>query len=416
MDDSYAELGGTPIVWDTSTAILEPGKESEIWGYALNYKVQKVKVKVSNSTGFLRLFGYFKADGTTFVETNKITVDPTKDPTGTDNISAGLPRIIVIMRRDGELQVLSRDYDKDKPGTVNINGTDYTVDGKFNWIDEDTVEEGATVEKLFWYQVGYSSRIQKSIKVKYNNVDIVSGSLPNDDKFGILNGGTAFDFTPENFDIVGNLGLPSIKASETFTKNGDKFSYVGFDGSTYEFTPGTAPTNETELAEWNKHTLGGNGTFTRSFNGKVLQSGTYTYVAAESAAAGLLDSLGGLFGGSGANTDNGKYDLTVTDTGYTGLKEITVKLGTGKTTTVDVIEWNYDDFKYDMRKPQNGASGRIVAVINKYEIKRTTGLVEKTEVVNSKQKSGSTSVSRKNRSVRLRTATLNSTSTKTRSY
>lgn len=385
VTDSYAELGGTPIVWDTSTAILEPGKESEIWGYALNYKVQKVKVKVSNSTGFLRLFGYFKADGTTFVETNKITVDPTKDPTGTDNISAGLPRIIVIMRRDGELQVLSRDYDKDKPGTVNINGTDYTVDGKFNWIDEDTVEEGATVEKLFWYQVGYSSRIQKSIKVKYNNVDIVSGSLPNDDKFGILNGGTAFDFTPENFDIVGNLGLPSIKASETFTKNGDKFSYVGFDGSTYEFTLGTAPTNETELAEWNKHTLGGNGTFTRSFNGKVLQSGTYTYVAAESAAAGLLDSLGGLFGGSGANTDNGKYDLTVTDTGYTGLKEITVKLGTGKTTTVDVIEWNYDDFKYDMRKPQNGASGRIVAVINKYEIKRTTGLVEKTEVVNSKQ-------------------------------
>ena len=385
VTDSYAELGGTPIVWDTSTAILEPGKESEIWGYALNYKVQKVKVKVSNSTGFLRLFGYFKADGTTFVETNKITVDPTKDPTGTDNISAGLPRIIVIMRRDGELQVLSRDYDKDKPGTVNINGTDYTVDGKFNWIDEDTVEEGATVEKLFWYQVGYSSRIQKSIKVKYNNVDIVSGSLPNDDKFGILNGGTAFDFTPENFDIVGNLGLPSIKASETFTKNGDKFSYVGFDGSTYEFTPGTAPTNETELAEWNKHTLGGNGTFTRSFNGKVLQSGTYTYVAAESTAAGILDSLGGLFGGSGANTDNGKYDLTVTDTGYTGLKEITVKLGTGKTTTVDVIEWNYDDFKYDMRKPQNGASGRIVAVINKYEIKRTTGLVEKTEVVNSKQ-------------------------------
>lgn len=386
VDDSYAELGGTPIVWDTSTAILEPGKESEIWGYALNYKVQKVKVKVSNSTGFLRLFGYFKADGTTFVETNKITVDPTKDPTGTDNISAGLPRIIVIMRRDGELQVLSRDYDKDKPDTVNINGTDYTVDGKFNWIDEDTVEEGATVEKLFWYQVGYSSRIQKSIKVKYNNVDIVSGSLPNDDKFGILNGGTAFDFTPANFDIVGNLGLPSIKASETFTKNGDKFSYVGFDGSTYEFTPGTAPTNETELAEWNKHTLGGNGTFTRSFNGKVLQSGTYTYVAAESAAAGLLDSLGGLFGGSGANTDSGKYVLTVTDTGYTGLKEITVKLGTGKTTTVDVIEWNYDDFKYDMRKPQNGASGRIVAVINKYEIKRTTGLVEKTEVVNSKQK------------------------------
>lgn len=386
VTDSYAELGGTPIVWDTSTAILEPGKESEIWGYALNYKVQKVKVKVSNSTGFLRLFGYFKADGTTFVETNKITVDPTKDPTGTDNISAGLPRIIVIMRRDGELQVLSRDYDKDKPGTVNINGTDYTVDGKFNWIDEDTVEEGATVEKLFWYQVGYSSRIQKSIKVKYNNVDIVSGSLPNDDKFGILNGGTAFDFTPANFDIVGNLGLPSIKASETFAKVGDKFSYVGFDGSTYEFTPGTAPTNETELAEWNKHTLGGNGTFTRSFNGKVLQSGTYTYVAAESAAAGLLDSLGGLFGGSGANTDNGKYDLTVTDTGYTGLKEITVKLGTGKTTTVDVIEWNYDDFKYDMRKPQNGASGRIVAVINKYEIKRTTGLVEKTEVVNSKQK------------------------------
>lgn len=386
VNDSYAELGGTPIVWDTSTAILEPGKESEIWGYALNYKVQKVKVKVSNSTGFLRLFGYFKADGTTFVETNKITVDPTKDPTGTDNISAGLPRIIVIMRRDGELQVLSRDYDKDKPGTVNINGTDYTVDGKFNWIDEDTVEEGATVEKLFWYQVGYSSRIQKSIKVKYNNVDIVSGSLPNDDKFGILNGGTAFDFTPANFDIVGNLGLPSIKASETFTKNGDKFSYVGFDGSTYEFTPGTAPTNETELAEWNKHTLGGNGTFTRSFNGKVLQSGTYTYVAAESAAAGLLDSLGGLFGGSGANTDSGKYALTVTDTGYTGLKEITVKLGTGKTTTVDVIEWNYDDFKYDMRKPQNGASGRIVAVINKYEIKRTTGLVEKTEVVNSKQK------------------------------
>lgn len=386
QNDSYAELGGTPIVWDTSTAILEPGKESEIWGYALNYKVQKVKVKVSNSTGFLRLFGYFKADGTTFVETNKITVDPTKDPTGTDNISAGLPRIIVIMRRDGELQVLSRDYDKDNPGTVNINGTDYTVDGKFNWIDEDTVEEGATVEKLFWYQVGYSSRIQKSIKVKYNNVDIVSGSLPNDDKFGILNGGTAFDFTPENFDIVGNLGLPSIKASETFTKNGDKFSYVGFDGSTYEFIPGTAPTDETELAEWNKHTLGGNGTFTRSFNGKVLQSGTYTYVAAESTAAGILDSLGGLFGGSGANTDNGKYDLTVTDTGYTGLKEITVKLGTGKTTTVDVIEWNYDDFKYDMRKPQNGASGRIVAVINKYEIKRTTGLVEKTEVVNSKQK------------------------------
>lgn len=385
VDDAYAELGGTPIVWDTSTAILEPGKESEIWGYALNYKVQKVKVKVSNSTGFLRLFGYFKADGTTFVETNKITVDPTKDPTGTDNISAGLPRIIVIMRRDGELQVLSRDYDKDKPGTVNINGTDYTVDGKFNWIDEDAVEEGATVEKLFWYQVGYSSRIQKSIKVKYNNVDIVSGSLPNDDKFGILNGGTAFDFTPENFDIVGNLGLPSIKASETFTKVGDKFSYVGFDGSTYEFTPGTAPTNETELAEWNKHTLGGNGTFTRSFNGKVLQSGTYTYVAAESTAAGILDSLGGLFGGSGANTDSGKYVLTVTDTGYTGLKEITVKLGTGKTTTVDVIEWNYDDFQYDMRKPQNGASGRIVAVINKYEIKRTTGLVEKTEVVNSKQ-------------------------------
>lgn len=385
VNDSYAELGGTPIVWDTSTAKLIPGEESEIWGYALNYKVQKVKVKVSNSTGFLRLFGYFKADGTTFVETNKITVDPTKDPTGTDNISAGLPRIIVIMRRDGELQVLSRDYDKDKPGTVNINGTDYTVNGKFNWIDEDTVEEGATVEKLFWYQVGYSSRIQKSIKVKYNNVDIVSGSLPNDDKFGILNGGTAFDFTPANFDIVGNLGLPSIKASETFTKNGDKFSYVGFDGSTYEFTPGTAPTDETALAEWNKHTLGGNGTFTRSFNGNVLQSGTYTYVAAESTAAGLLDSLGGLFGGSGANTDNGKYALTVTDTGYTGLKEITVKLGTGKTTTVDVIEWNYDDFKYDMRKPQNGASGRIVAVINKYEIKRTTGLVEKTEVVNSKQ-------------------------------
>lgn len=386
QNDSYAELGGTPIVWDTSTAKLIPGEESEIWGYALNYKVQKVKVKVSNSTGFLRLFGYFKADGTTFVETNKITVDPTKDPTGTDNISAGLPRIIVIMRRDGELQVLSRDYDKDKPGTVNINGTDYTVDGKFNWIDEDTVEEGATVEKLFWYQVGYSSRIQKSIKVKYNNVDIVSGSLPNNDKFGILNGGTAFDFTPENFDIVGNLGLPSIKASETFTKNGDKFSYVGFDGSAYEFTPGTAPTDETALAEWNKHTLGGNGTFTRSFNGKVLQNGTYVYVAAESTAAGLLDSLGGLFGGSGANTDNGKYALTVTDTSYTGLKEITVKLGTGKTTTVDVIEWNYDDFKYDMRKPQNGASGRIVAVINKYEIKRTTGLVEKTEVVNSKQK------------------------------
>lgn len=386
VNDSYAELGGTPIVWDTSTAKLIPGEESEIWGYALNYKVQKVKVKVSNSTGFLRLFGYFKADGTTFVETNKITVDPTKDPTGTDNISAGLPRIIVIMRRDGELQVLSRDYDKDKPGTVNINGTDYTVDGKLNWIDEDTVEEGATVEKLFWYQVGYSSRIQKSIKVKYNNVDIVSGSLPNDDKFGILNGGTAFDFTPANFDIVGNLGLPSIKASETFTKNGNKFSYVGFDGSTYEFTPGTAPTDETALAEWNKHTLGGNGTFTRSFNGKVLQNGTYVYVAAESTAAGLLDSLGGLFGGSGANADNGKYALTVTDTSYTGLKEITVKLGTGKTTTVDVIEWNYDDFKYDMRKPQNGASGRIVAVINKYEIKRTTGLVEKTEVVNSKQK------------------------------
>lgn len=386
VNDSYAELGGTPIVWDTSTAKLIPGEESEIWGYALNYKVQKVKVKVSNSTGFLRLFGYFKADGTTFVETNKITVDPTKDPTGTDNISAGLPRIIVIMRRDGELQVLSRDYDKDKPGTVNINGTNYTVDGKFNWIDEDTVEEGATVEKLFWYQVGYSSRIQKSIKVKYNNVEIVSGSLPNDDIFGILNGGTAFDFTPENFDIVGNLGLPSIKASETFTKNGNLFSYVGFDGSTYEFTPGTAPTDETELAEWNKHTLGGNGTFTRSFNGKVLQNGTYVYVAAESTAAGILDSLGGLFGGSGANTDNGKYALTVTDTSYTGLKEITVKLGTGKTTTVDVIEWNYDDFKYDMRKPQNGASGRIVAVINKYEIKRTTGLVEKTEVVNSKQK------------------------------
>lgn len=386
QNDSYAELGGTPIVWDTSTAKLIPGEESEIWGYALNYKVQKVKVKVSNSTGFLRLFGYFKADGTTFVETNKITVDPTKDPTGTDNISAGLPRIIVIMRRDGELQVLSRDYDKDKPGTVNINGTNYTVDGKFNWIDEDTVEEGATVEKLFWYQVGYSSRIQKSIKVKYNNVDIVSGSLPNDDKFGILNGGTAFDFTPENFDIVGNLGLPSIKASETFAKNGDKYSYVGFDGSTYEFTPGTAPTDATKLEEWNKHTLGGNGTFTRSFNGKVLQNGTYVYVAAESTAAGLLDSLGGLFGGSGANTDNGKYALTVTDTSYTGLKEITVKLGTGKTTTVDVIEWNYDDFKYDMRKPQNGASGRIVAVINKYEIKRTTGLVEKTEVVNSKQK------------------------------
>lgn len=386
VNDSYAELGGMPIVWDTSTAKLIPGEESEIWGYALNYKVQKVKVKVSNSTGFLRLFGYFKADGTTFVETNKITVDPTKDPTGTDNLSAGLPRIIVIMRRDGELQVLSRDYDKDKPGTVNINGTDYTVDGKFNWIDEDTVEEGATVEKLFWYQVGYSSRIQKSIKVKYNNVDIVSGSLPNDDKFGILNGGTAFDFTPANFDIVGNLGLPSIKASETFTKVGDKFSYVGFDGSTYEFIPGTAPTNETELAEWNKHALGGNGTFTRSFNGKVLQSGNYTYVAAESTAAGILDSLGGLFGGGNANADSGKYALTVTDTGYTGLKEITVKLGTGKTTTVDVIEWNYDDFKYDMRKPQNGASGRIVAVINKYEIKRTTGLVEKTEVVNSKQK------------------------------
>lgn len=386
QNDSYAELGGTPIVWDTSTAKLIPGEESEIWGYALNYKVQKVKVKVSNSTGFLRLFGYFKADGTTFVETNKITVDPTKDPTGTDNISAGLPRIIVIMRRDGELQVLSRDYDKDKPGTVNINGTDYTVDGKFNWIDEDTVEEGATVEKLFWYQVGYSSRIQKSIKVKYNNVDIVSGSLPSGDIFGILNGGTAFDFTPANFDIVGNLGLPSIKASETFTKNGDKFSYVGFDGSTYEFTLGDEPKDATELEEWKKHKLGLNGTFTRSFNGKVLQSGTYAYVAAESAAAGLLDSLGGLFGGSGANTDNGKYALTVTDTGYTGLKEITVKLGTGKTTTVDVIEWNYDDFKYDMRKPQNGASGRIVAVINKYEIKRTTGLVEKTEVVNSKQK------------------------------
>ena len=387
QNDSYAELGGTPIVWDTSTAKLIPGEESEIWGYALNYKVQKVKVKVSNSTGFLRLFGYFKADGTTFVETNKITVDPTKDPTGTDNISAGLPRIIVIMRRDGELQVLSRDYEKDKPGTVNINGTDYTVDGKFNWIDEDTVEEGATVEKLFWYQVGYSSRIQKSIKVKYNNVDIVSGSLPNDDKFEILNGGTALGFTPANFDIVGNLGLPSVKASETFTKNGERqYSYVGFDGSTYEFKLDTEPTDATELEEWKKHTLGKSGTFTRSFNGKVLQIGTYTYVAAESTAAGLLDSLGGLFGGSGANTDGGKYALTVKDTGYTGLKEITVKLGTGKTTTVDVIEWNYDDFKYDMRKPQNGASGRIVAVINKYEIKRTTGLVEKTEVVNSKQK------------------------------
>ena len=386
VNDSYAELGGTPIVWDTSTAKLIPGEESEIWGYALNYKVQKVKVKVSNSTGFLRLFGYFKADGTKFVETNKITVDPTKDPTGTDNISAGLPRIIVIMRRDGELQVLSRDYEKDKPGTVNINGTDYTVDGKFNWIDEDTVEEGATVEKLFWYQVGHSSRIQKSIKVKYNNVDIVSGSLPNDDKFEILNGGTALGFTPANFDIVGNLGLPSVKASETFTKNGDKYSYVGFDGSTYEFTLGKEPTDATELEEWKKHTLGKSGTFTRSFNGKVLQSGTYAYVAAESTAAGLLDSLGGLFGGSGANTDGGKYALTVTDAGYNGLKEITVKLGTGKTTTVDVIEWNYDDFKYDMRKPQNGASGRIVAVINKYEIKRTTGLVEKTEVVNSKQK------------------------------
>lgn len=390
QNDSYAELGGTPIVWDTSTAILEPGKESEIWGYALNYKVQKVKVKVSNSTGFLRLFGYFKADGTTFVETNKITVDPTKDPKGTDNISAGLPRIIVIMRRDGELQVLSRDYDKDKPGTVNINGTDYTVDGKFNWIDEDTVEEGATVEKLFWYQVGYSSRIQKSIKVKYNNVDIVSGSFPvgdkYDDKYGILNGGTAFDFTLKNFDIVGNLGLPSIKASESFTDNQNgTFSYIGFDGSTYLFTPGTPPTEGAELEEWNKHKLGLNGTFTRSFNGKVLQSGNYTYVAAESTAAGILDSLGGLFGGSGTNADSGKYDLTV-KTGYTGLKEITVKLRTGKTTTVDVIEWNYDDFKYDMRKPQNGASGRIVAVINKYEIKRTTGLDEKTEVVNSKQK------------------------------
>lgn len=475
VSDSYAELGGTPIVWDTSTAVLAPGEISEIWGYALNYKVQKVTVEVAPNAGFSHLFGYFKADGKTFVETNKIIVDPTKDPTSDDNVTAGLPRIIAIMRRDGELQVLSRDFDKDKPATVKINGVDYTVDGKFNWIDEDTVEEGATMEKAFWYQVGYSSRIQKTIRVKYNNVSVVSGSLPTEGVYDILNGGTAFDFTNEkHLDIIGNLGLPSIKANSKFTENTTDgtitYTYIGVDGSTYTFTKGTAPTDETELAEWNKHTLGGNGTFTRSFNGKVLQSGTYTYVAAESAAAGILDSLGGLFGGSGANTDSGKYalsvaiapireDATFTKNGdkfsyvgfdgstyeftpgtaptdetelaewnkhalggngkftrsfngnvlqsgtyvyvpaagtegkgtyefedyYVGLKEITVKLGTGKTTTVDVLEWKYDDFKYDMSNPQNGASGYIVAVINKYKITRTTGDLATTKLVNSKQ-------------------------------
>ena len=386
-DKGYAELGGTPIVWNTSTAVLAPGAESYIWGYALNYKVQKVKVRVSDSAGFLKLFGYFKADGTTFVETNKIIVDPTKDPTGDDNVTAGLPRIIAIMRKDGELQVLSRDFDKDKPATVKINGVDYTVDGKFNWIDEDTVEEGATMEKAFWYQVGYSSRIQKTIKVKYNNVSVVSGSLPTEGVYDILNGGTAFDFTNEkHLDIIGNLGLPSIKANSKFTDNNatGTISYIGVDGSTYTFTKGTAPTDETELAEWNKHKLGLKGTFVRTFNDKTLQTGTYTYVPAESKAEGLLDSLGGLFGGSDANADSGSYALTV-DSGYTWLDKITVTLKTGKTTTVDVLEWKYDDFKYDMNNPQNGASGNIVAVINKYKITRTTGDLATTKLVNSKQ-------------------------------
>lgn len=387
VNDDYAILGGTPVVWDTSTARLAPGEESVIWGYALNYPVQSVKVKVSSMTEFLRMFGYFKADGTTFVESNKVTVNPTVDPTkATDGIVADLPSIIVIMRKDGELQVLSKDYDSSLNQTVVINGVEYKVDGKFGWIqpDEEEVVNGGIVNVDFWYQVGYSSRIQKSINVKYENTKVVSGMLPDDEIFGILNGGTAIDFTSANMDIVGNIGLGSIKASSTFTDKVTYLEYAADDGSTYRFVRGTAPTEEEALAEWNSHRLGLNGSFTRLFDGNVLQTGTYEYVKSDSVASGLLDSLGGLFGGENATADSGTYKLTVADSGYKWLDRISVLLANGKTTEVDVLEWNFDDLDYDMNKPEKGVKGTIVAVINKYGIERNAATL-KDELVNNKQ-------------------------------
>lgn len=374
-NNNMAILGGTQIVWDTSTVRLVPGEKSFMTGYALNFAVQTVEVQVGAIAGFQRLYGYINAHGD-FVSANKITVDPTKDPSAAGATTvAQLPGRIVIMRRDGELQMLDTEYKKETVYTpIEIEGKLYAPVGKFGWEkpSETAIRQGGNIQVDFWYQAGNSSRIKQDgvtvITVTYDNSSIAEGRFPEGDKFGILSGGSASGFTAKNMDIKLNLGLGSIPAA-SIVKNLDpndntivlSYTYRDSDGSEYVFIPDTPPTDPTELAEWNKHTIGLSGTFTRTFGGKTI-TGTYAYRAAQAVAGGLL---GGLLGGGSSTdtTDKGSYRLTHEG----GLKTLQVVLANGLLSNVDIDEWKYDGFDYDMTRPELGAKGTITAVIKKYE-------------------------------------------------
>ncbi len=381
-----AILGGTKIIWDTSTVSLVPGAESEMWGYALNYPVQKVKVKVNDITDFSRMYGYFNSKNE-FVSASRIVVDPTLDPdrtvlAGETATVAQLPTIIVILRKDGELQILDADYDKEVVKEVVVDNTVYKTNGKFGWIEPKAadIKNGGTMAVKFWYQVGASSRIQKSVTVTYNNSSIVSGILPEGDNFAILGGGNAGDLIASNIDILGNFGINGLNVAAGSVAKAEGTTYFSaklVDGTTVKFT---------KTDDNTEHVVGLAGTFQR-FNGdKLLQSGTYAYVEASAVeSSGLLDSLGGLLGGGDTTaTDKGVYTLTVTDAGYENVSRINVKLFNGNISTVDVLGWDFSELEYDMAHPEKGVKGVVKATLNNFEYKLDAATAERS-VVNSKQ-------------------------------
>lgn len=371
------ELGGTKVVWDTSTVSLIPGATSTMSCYALNYKVQTVTVTVGQSTGFARLYGYINANGE-FVQSNSITIDPTLDPTAIDATTmASLPNIIVIMRKDGQLQMLDLEYEDDTvySGWL-IDGATVTPAGKFEWFEpsDEEIANGGLVSVDFWYQVTTSSRIRAATNVTYNNSKVKSMVInSNDPVYGILTGGfTADDFTAANIDIIGNLGMPSIKAADvTVDETTGVISSKFKDGSVFTFTVSTG-----DVAD---HVAGLTGTFTRTFRDAVLQSGDYVYTESVASEASLIDKIKNLFS-SVTSSDSGYYSfsniLNADGTPYVGLNTITVNLASGFTSEVEVLTWNYDELSYSMEASYKGAKGKVTAVINRFNSELNTDTIE----------------------------------------
>ena len=84
----------------------------------------------------------------------------------------------------------------------------HATNGSFGWIDGDkeAISLGGDIETSFWYKSGKTAKIDVSTTVEYVNNNVVRGYLPDDEeKFGVLNNGSAADMTAKSVNIVENI-------------------------------------------------------------------------------------------------------------------------------------------------------------------------------------------------------------------